>query len=506
MPETIQDFYVDSESVGSYNNFDIHLPHPVIVEDDEKAFIRLKDYQQLNSFYNISNDLQNNTLGIIQTNRTYSRTPNGTTEAYINPTNLFNTSGTYIYKPITNPAWNGVAHTETITPAAGDYTIRLYDPTITTTTPNAPITEVRLSNIFTDTPLTNYMTFNPDDYIVFYNFTTPTSGRFIDQLTFSIENVASAFNNPTAVVNITFKVLSSIDGITWIENGLDAGNAILSYATNQWTTATLKTKQITLISTDTYSYHKVSFITSGFTTPATDFKSKIRVKQIYLTRITSFSETFTDGVALSNYTIEDGAYSITNLNLYLNYLLKQDFSSNLTFTTSYPLQPFLIAQNKQILTWSSVEPDFLYTPANKTDENYKIEIVFNSVLKKMLGWTSANPIIFKNDIPTEAPNYLNLINFKKILITSSLKLTTKPYTYLNKNYTKATGIGDVIAWINKDIPAFSYINWINPTDYKIEIDDKLITKINFKILNEYAQVLNDIPSCLFLFQIIKEKI
>lgn len=507
MTEIVQDLYIDTESLGSYNDFDIHLPHPVIVEEDEKAFIRLKDFQQLNSCYNISNDLQNNTLGVIKTNRLYSRTPSGTPVAYFNPPDLFNTSGTYIYKPRINPSWDGVLHTETITPFTGDYTIKLYDPTITTTNPNAPITEVKLTNIFTATIGTNYMTFNPNDYIVFYNFTTPTSGRFIDQLTFSIENVASVFNNPTDPVYITFKVWSSIDGIIWIENEIGINDSpSIGYNTIEWTIATTKTRTITLTSTDTYSYHKVSFTTQGFTTPATDFKSKIRVKQIYLTRVPTFNQTFIDGITLYNYTIEDGAYSITNLNLYLNYILKQNISTNLSFSTSYPLQPFLTAQNKQILAWSSVEPDFVYSPINKTDTNYKVEILFNATLKKMLGWTSANPIIFKNDIPIEAPNYLNLINFKKILITSSLKLTTKPYTFLNKTYTKATGIGDVIAWINKDIAPFSYINWTNPTDYKIEIDDKLITKINVKIVNEYTQVLNDIPSCCFHLQIIKQKI
>lgn len=505
MTEIVQDLYIDTESVGSYNNFDIHLPHPVIVEDDEKAFIRLKDFQQLNSTYNISNDLQNNLMSIIKTDRTYSRTPSGTEVAYFNPPDLFNTSGTYIYKPRTNPAWNGTLHTETITPAVGDYTIKLYDPTITTTYANAPLVDVKLSNIFDTTFTTNYMTFNPDDYLVFYNFTTPTSGRFVSSMTFTLENVPSVFAPPETVY-ISLRVWSSVDGTNWIENELGMGQSpAIGYMTTEWTSAIKKSRTFTLVSTDTYQYHKVSFAVQGFTTPATDFKSKIRFFRINFNRIPSFNETFTDGITLYNKTIEDGAYSLTNLNLYLNYILKQNISSNLAFSTSYPSQPFLTAQNKQVLAWSSVEPDYIYSATNKTDEYYKVEIVFNSVLKKMLGWTSANPIIFKNDIPIEAPNYLNLINFKKILITSSLKLKTKPYTFLNKTYSKATGIGDVIAWINKDIPAFSYINWENPTDYKIEIDDKLISKINFKLLNEYAQVLNEIPSCCFHLQIIKIK-
>jgi hypothetical protein len=146
----------------------------------------------------------------------------------------------------------------------------------------------------------------------------------------------------------------------------------------------------------------------------------------------------------------------------------------------------------------------IYKPEDKTDESFKVEVIFNSRLKKMLGWGTSAVAIY-ND-PIEASGYLNLINFKKLVLTSSLKLTTKPYTFLNKNYVKASGIGDVIAWFSKDIPAFSYINWYNPTDAKIEIDDKLITKINFKVINEYQQVLTDIPSCLFHLQIVRTKI
>ena len=502
MTEIVQDLFIDSEGLGSYNDFTIHLPHPVIISDDEKCYIRIKDFTQLNSTYNISNDLQNNLLSIIQTNRTYSRTPSGTEVPYFIHTNLFQTAGANINKPILNSLWDGTLHTETITPNAGDYTIKLYDATITTTNTNVLPANSKFSNIFRSTLDTNFMTFNPTDYFVYYNKTTPTNSRYVFNGIFSIQNVV--MTAPAGAVYITLKIWSSIDGITWVENALNGGNPSIGIGVGEWGYTTTKTTTFSVSSIDTYQYHKVSFDLIGLD-GATDFKTRIKFRQIYLTRIPSYVETFTDNITTYNHTIEDGAYSLTNVNLYLNYLLKANVSQNLTFSTSYPLQTFLTAQNKQVLAWNSSEPVYYYTANDKTEEIYKVEIVFNNVLKKMLGWTSGNPIIFKNNTPIEAPNYLNLINFKKILMASSLKLTTKPYTFLNKTYTKATGIGDVIAWFSKDIPAFSYINWYNATDAKIEIDDKLITKINFKLLNEYCQVLNDMPSCCFCMQIIKIK-
>lgn len=507
MTETIQDLYIDTESIGSYNDFTIHLDHPVIIGEDEKCYIRIKDFQQLNSTYNISNDLQNNLLSIIQTDRTYSRTPSGTAVGYFNHTDMFQQSGGNVNKPILNSTNDATTHTETLTPNAGDYTIKLYDPTITTSGSIIPSSS-KFSNIFKQT-ITNadtaYMSFNPDDYLIFYNKTTPTSSRYIDAMTFSLQNVIEG-TAPTNNVYISLKIWSSVDGITWVENALGMGQSpALGFNIYEWGSSIKDTRTFTLVSTDTYQYHKVSFETIGFTTPATDFKNKIRFRQIYFTRIPSYNETFVDTTTTYNQTIDDGLYSITNINLNLNYILKQNISQNLTFSTSYPSQPFSVAQNKQVLAWSSAEATYYYKATDKTDEDYKVEIVFNPVLKKMLGWTSTNPIIFKNNTPIEAPNYLNLINFKKILMTSSLKLTTKPYTFFNKTYTKTTGVGDVIAWFSKDCPAFSYINWSNPTDYKIEIDNKIITKITFKLLNEYAQVLNEMPSCLFHMQVIKIK-
>ena len=501
--ETIQDLFIDSEATGSHGDFTVYMPYPIIVNDDEKAYIRIKDFQQLNSIYNISTDLENNLLSIIKTDRTYARTASGSTVGYVNDTDLFQTAGGNIHKPILNSVWDGTLHTETITPNAGDYTIKLYDATITTTNTNVLPANSKISNIFRSTIGTNFMTFNPTDYFVFYNKTTPTNSRFIYDMTFTIENVV--MSAPSGTVFITLKIWSSIDGITWVENPLNGGNPTAGYNIDEWAYFTQRSRTFTVASTDTYQYHKVSFDLVGLD-GATDFKTRIKFKRIYFTRINSYVETFTDNITTYNHTIENGAYSLTNLNSYLNYLLNTNILSNLTFSTSYPSQSFLNAQNKQTLYWSSLEPVYYYTVNDKTEEKYKVEIVFNSVLKKMLGWTSANPIIFKNNTPIEASNYLNLINFKKILITSSLKLTTKPYTFLNKTYTKSTGIGDVIMWVAKDIPSFSYINWTNPTDSKIEIDDKVITKINFKLTNEYAQVLSDIPSCLMHIQIIRSKI
>ena len=503
---TTQDLYIDSDSTGSYNNFDIHLPHPVIVDDDEKAYICLKDFQMLNSCYNISSDLQNNTYTILHTTRSYTRTPVAGSVAYFTDTNLFQTTGGNIYKPILNSINDGIAHTETLIANAGGFTIKLYDSTITTSATILPANS-KFMNIFNTGISTAFMTLSDTDYLVYYDASALNESRFVSSCEVVVENYALVATAPTSPVSITAQVWGSVDGITWFNLGNVSSN-VINYATNEWATAIQKTINFTFSVIGAYQYHKVSFLPTGFTTPA-DLKTKIKFKRILLLRNSTFTETLADSTTTYNKTIEDGFYSLANLNASLNNSLSTHISGNLTFSNYISGKPFLTAQNKQVLAWSSTEPYYYYKETDKIDNSYRVEIQFNSTLRKMLGWISPTSvgtiILLRTNDNITAPNYLNLINFKKILMTSSLKLTTKPYTFLNKTYTKTTGIGDVFAWIAKDIAPFSYINWTNPTDYKIEIDDKLITKINFKMLNEFAQVMNDMPSCSFHIQIIKIK-
>lgn len=507
-----QDLYIDTESVGSYNDFTIYLPHPVIVEEDERAYIRLKDFQMLNSCYNISNDLQNNTLTIKHTTRTHNRTPSGEDARYINNTNLFNTSGTNIYKPILNSTQNASTKTEILTPNGGIMTLKLYDTTINTTGEVIPANS-KFMDIFSPTPSpayvsTRFMSFSNTDYLVYYSPSQAIEGLFAKSLEVVIENVASPLTPEINVITISVQVWGSADGINWTNLG-NVGSNTMTYNQSAWISSTTRFVNFNMGVSAYYPYHKITFSSTGFASPA-EMKTKIKFLKADLIVYSSYEETIADSTITFNKTIDDGFYSLANLNAYLNYFLKLHISGNLTFSNFPSSKPFLTAQNKQVLLWSSNEPLYRYNEENKIDYTYKVEIQFNPILRKMLGWitptSTGDIIIFNNGISITAPNYLNLINFKKILLTSSLKLKTKPYTFLNKTYTKASGIGDIFAWINKDIPPFQYINWTNPTDYKIEIDDKLITKINFKIINEFAQVMTDIPSCNFHLQILKEKI
>jgi hypothetical protein len=113
--------------------------------------------------------------------------------------NLFQTTGANIYKPI-NSVNDGVTHTETITQNTENLTLKFYDSTITTSGVVLPANS-KFMNIFSQTPSpTRFMTFSDTDYLVYYNSITPTESRFVKSIEVVIENVAS----PLTPENNTF--------------------------------------------------------------------------------------------------------------------------------------------------------------------------------------------------------------------------------------------------------------------------------------------------------------
>jgi hypothetical protein len=193
--------------------------------------------------------------------------------------NLFQTAGANIYKPI-NSVNDGVAHTETLTPNAENIALKLYDSTITTSGTVLPINS-RFMNIFSPTTSsTRFMTFYDTDYLVYYNAITPTESRFVKSIEVVIENVASPSTPENNTVTITAKVWGSVDGITWNDLGNTTTN-IMTFATNDWTTSSTRIVTFDVAVTTPYQYHKVSFIPTGFATPA-EMKTKIRVLKIDL--------------------------------------------------------------------------------------------------------------------------------------------------------------------------------------------------------------------------------
>ena len=206
-----------------------------------------------------------------------------TTNILKDVSNLFQTTGENIFKPLLNSTNDGSANTETLTPNAENITLKLYDSTITTSGTVLPANS-KFMNIFSSTssPVsTRFMAFADTDYLVYYNATTPTESRFAKRIEVVVENVASPLTPENNTVNITAKVWGSSDGVSWNDLGNTTPN-VMTYETTHWATASTRTVTFDVAVSTSYQYHKVSFVPTGFTTP-TEMKTKIKVLKIDLT-------------------------------------------------------------------------------------------------------------------------------------------------------------------------------------------------------------------------------
>lgn len=196
--------------------------------------------------------------------------------------NLFQTAGVNIYKPILNSMNNGVTQTETITQPAENSALILYDNTITVS--GEVLREnSKFINIFSQqTPLsTRFMMFSDTDYLIYYKANNkPTERRFVKSVEVVIENVASPTTPENNTVNIAVKVEGSVDGIIWNDLGNTTTN-VMTFTTNDWGTSSTRKVTFDVEVTTPYEYNKVYFIPTGFTSPS-EMKTKIKFLKIDL--------------------------------------------------------------------------------------------------------------------------------------------------------------------------------------------------------------------------------
>jgi hypothetical protein len=102
-------------------------------------------------------------------------------------------------------------------------------------------------------------------------------------------------------------------------------------------------------------------------------------------------------------------------------------------------------------------------------------------------------IVYSDDV-------VDFRSYNKLLLTSSLTFVNNPWNNLISSFTSNSGIGSICCWLDRsDIP-FKTITYNNSEEN--EIANKNIKNINFKILNEYREIISNMPDIQLQFQII----
>jgi hypothetical protein len=365
--------------------------------------------------------------------------------------------------------------------------------TINATNANVGQNQSIIRNIFDEDVIntTHYFRWKVDSHLIIKKNTAISNGDFIGAILFERYYTKPASGQPQPVsLSERIRVYGSHDGINWVEATYGVGNIAITWTTSDLAAANA-TKQYAVVLDwlDDYTYYKIEFET---TQNPDIYYSCFESSKCYLERYPTTSVDFQfDFNFQNNFVIPDGSYSITTLMAVINDFIITAAYNNVKVN-------YITYNNK--LTITSTQSPFVYSAVNKIDTQFNLEFIFYNKLKSMLGFID-NPSIIKAANIT-APNSINLLSFKKILITSNLKLTNKPFTSFNIT-NKSDGVGDVLLWIDRDVIPFEYVNWINATDHRLQIDNKIISNINFKITNEYGQNII-LPPSLLCFDIIYE--
>ena len=115
-----------------------------------------------------------------------------------------------------------------------------------------------------------------------------------------------------------------------------------------------------------------------------------------------------------------------------------------------------------------------------------------------------NQFILLQSEKHNADKNINLTNFSKLLLTSSLCMKNSTQNELIEGQDNTDGIGDILLNIDNDYVPFSYIIYNNTQSLSSKLCNKTISNIRFNFYNDRSKIVY-LDDCFIQFQIIKSK-
>jgi hypothetical protein len=462
-------FYIDKETNHKYDSFiDVKLDYPICVYDDEYIKIKIIDCLYLNNLYNVSGLLQNNIINLLITPHTY-----------IEPTLMDILNDIYdisqpviIYNPSTTLTYDTDNDIEFIT--GTNYKIHYKDDQILDGVDE-------FSNIFYGNTPTQLKFKEFDNYIIIEKL-NENDTNYLRQVSYGIKKIITH----TEEVTKRLVVKGSHDNITYTNIPImTTDSELITFPNDNSQNYILEKLRIDLVNRINYKYYKFS-INSSLDENSVDAQGyRLNMLKLY-----SWPEIpYTTGVQLTkNIVIPDGFYKATNYISKINELVA---SYNITFALDS-------ISNKISITKNFV--DNIKYPY--TDAIGGISLNLDTAnIRHNIGIIS-NTNILKPNIPLIADTNIDLINFKKIILTTNLDFQNKTHNEFIGGNTEETGIGNILFWINNDYPPYTCIKYVNNEDVSYRINNNQINNIRFDIYNEKRQKL-PLDNMLIHFEIEK---
>jgi len=470
-------FYIDKEANHKYDTYiDVKLPHPINIYDDEYIKIKVIDCVYLNNMYNISGLLQNNIINLLRTPYTY-----------VEPTemdifnDIYNLAYTPPYEPTTVVTYDPIDDFLYVT--GTDYKITYKDINI-----------INNNDIFgvADNLFTGYSTFELkfnefDNYLIIENLNTNNTD-YLRQVTYAMKKTSILYSS---LEDITFrlKVEGSHDNITYTNIPImTADDELITFDAASQLNDIVAKYRIDLVNRINYKYYKFSIDGSLENTSLLLNSFSLNTLKLF----TWPQIPYTTGTQLTtNLVIPDGFYKASS---YISKISQLFSPYNLSIVLDS-------TTNKVNITQSFV--DNIKYPY--TDPNGSISLDFPTAnIRHNIGINTQTNILTPNTTFISDTN-IDLINFKKIILTTNLEFQNKTHNEFIGGNTEETGLGNILFWINNDYAPFTCIKYYNNEEVSYRINDNQINNIRFDIYNEKRQKL-PLDNMLIHFEIEKVRL
>lgn len=466
----IYNYYIDKKLNNENDNFvKIKPEYPLICNDNEYFAIKLVDFSYLNNEYNVSSKLENNIIKIEKTPIikvvNFTDIPN-----VIDYTNELD----FIVERAENDA-TFLQYTAEYQKLIGDsYNIYYYDNEVIDGVNN-------FGNVFNADNLKMY---DDDKYIVIES----NDLKILREINYGV------YHDGTVLpVSVTFdlNIEGSMNGVdyTKIDYLIPAGNSITF--DNGANVIELKIlNNLNLFNDIPFKYYRFKLY-SSLPSNENNIIDNFRFGLLNVKYAPYELINMTLPSVLYERVIPDGFYNSVNYISKINELLTDD-KIVLSLDT---------LTNKITFKNENITPEYV---ESNTDNNGIIRLLFdNNNIKKNIGLINDFNVIDRDDGLT-CDNNINLVNFAKLVISTDLTFENKTHNDLINGNEKATGIGNILAWIPNDSVPYSYINYVNYNDLKYAVNDDVINDLTLYFYNESKQKIN-IDNCLFHLQIEKIK-
>ena len=502
----IFDFYIDKRKTNPNDNFlDVILPFPIEANEKQNLAIKIVNFKYLNNVYNISQELGNNIFNFDKTPIIYDGTIGS--EVNIDYSTEFYDTDYIALKSSVNTTYSVATNTQTI---EGDNNRIFYIHNNIVSGTNS------IKNIFLDGDNTRSID----------NFVLPNNSFLFESKEGKKQKIITAFkmsithngNAITQAESFTLNIFGSDDNSNFtaidkyspnpptdVDFAINSATGIDVIASTSGGGSNFRDLQNNI----SYKYYKVEITANNVITLA-NYK---------LTNLILKEKTYnynTINVALTNTqiptrivrTIPDGIYkSSTFLQTINNLLLTNKLVLTLNASTNK-----LIITNSNTLASTTLVNSFKPTvdlggfitsnPAiSYGDAIYKI-IIGNQNWKISYGIENES-ILLQTEIYNADKN-INLTNFSKLLLTSSLCMKNSTQNELIEGQNNTDGIGDILLNIDNDYVPFSYIIYNNTQSLSSKLCNKIISNIRFNFYNDRSKSVY-IDDCFIQFQIIKSK-